>query len=1249
DTRTITHIGNQAVNAGQSVRLSGGGVVTRNADGTLSYRAPSGQSGNVTFSYTVSDGGRSSRGLVAVTVDTAPNGAPLTGSDAASVYAGQSVVLDLLGNDIDPEGSVLSLVSINGTAVGSVGQVITLAGGAGTVTFLGAGNVRYTAGAGQAAGNVTFSYGASDGALSTSGSVSVSVLAASASQTPFAANDQAVVMAGQSVTFDPRVNDADPEGGALTITHVNGQAVASGQSVTVSGGTLTLNANGTLTYAAPSGTTGSLSFTYTVRDPQNLTATATVAVNVIANTSAATPTPPQGGGTLPATYVATTDTVGAVAGVLNFTASAGQTRLVYDTSNRLRYAVSGEGNVREYTYDANGLLRYEKSYPNHEYTAAGLIPTLAQMDTWRNGLADRSTAQVMEYRYDVRGNLIETVRWGWATTAGAASSDEGYQHTYYTYDQAGRLLSRRTLPETHTETFVYDGLGRMTTTTSVDGGTTTVAFYDTGTATTVTTSPSGHVTVSTFNKAGELISQTDSGTGNGSQATANRTFHYNANGQLQRTVVRVFDGRYDTSYVLYDLAGRKVADIGHNGELTEYRYDAQGRVAATIRYASTLSAPNLASLLNPDGTPAPGDEVLLNTIRPPANAWDLWQWTVYDTGGRVIRTVGGDGSTVSYAYDASGRLVSTHAYFNKLAVTSYMTASSLGPAAGTLPAAHATDAITRTFYDRDDRVIGTLNAEGHLSRNVYDEAGQLVETTFYAGPTTAGLRASGTYQQLWDSVAKDAAKDITTRYVYDGQGLLRFTIDALGRVTETAYRDQFASEANGDVRRVTQHASALGALGGYGYAAVKTAVAGLSNAGESRSSWMIYNDRGQLAFTVDPAGAVTGLTYDTEGRVTKAVQYAPLRATTTLPTIATMNGWAASNGADARTTRTYYSARGEVIATIDAEGYVTRSYYHAESQLRDQYRFAMQVTATDAWTIAHVDSALAGNFGNAQLTQYRLDRLGRVSDIYDPRGTRTYIQYHANGLKEYEVTAYGAAEVTGVRLIYDQAGRLVSRYDAQGTANQIQTQYAYDGLGNLASTTDPRGTVTAYAYDKLGRVLTQTRASGTTEAVTTSYQYDAFGQVVKATDARGNASFSYYDQAGRLVRAVDAESYMTTLTYTAFSEVASSKRWYNRVGSTPVVGTLPATPAAHALDATSTFTYDKLSRTLRATDALTSYDEYTYNAFGDQLTHRNKLGGTTVYLYDKRGLLVQETLPAAVYTSAGVQVASSTVNKFEYD
>lgn len=85
---------------------------------------------------------------------------------------------------------------------------------------------------------------------------------------PRTTSDVIEALEDQIVTFSPLANDVEVEGEAMTITHINGQAVTAGQSVTLSGvGSLKLNADGTLTFTPAAHWRGEQAFTYTVQDP----------------------------------------------------------------------------------------------------------------------------------------------------------------------------------------------------------------------------------------------------------------------------------------------------------------------------------------------------------------------------------------------------------------------------------------------------------------------------------------------------------------------------------------------------------------------------------------------------------------------------------------------------------------------------------------------------------------------------------------------------------------------------------------------------------------------------------------------------------------------------------------------------------------------------------------------------------------------------------------------------------------------
>ncbi|WP_353200131.1 cadherin-like domain-containing protein, partial [Sandarakinorhabdus sp.] len=100
---------------------------------------------------------------------------------------------------------------------------------------------------------------------------------------PTAASDAVSLNEDSAVTFSVTANDSDPNGDALAVTAINGAAIIAGTPVTLAGvGTVTLNADGTLTFKPLANYFGTPSFAYTISDGKGGLATGTVNLTVAA-------------------------------------------------------------------------------------------------------------------------------------------------------------------------------------------------------------------------------------------------------------------------------------------------------------------------------------------------------------------------------------------------------------------------------------------------------------------------------------------------------------------------------------------------------------------------------------------------------------------------------------------------------------------------------------------------------------------------------------------------------------------------------------------------------------------------------------------------------------------------------------------------------------------------------------------------------------------------------------------------------
>ena len=256
---TIDVLGNDTDPEGDPLVIEGtptaeNGTVTVNADGTLEYTPNPDFNGDDTITYEISDGnGGTDTAEVAVTV--APvNDAPDAVDDADTTPFNTAVVVDVLGNDTDPDGDTLSVV---GTPTSDDGTVEV--NDDGTITFTP--NDGFT-------GDATINYEITDG---NGGNDTAVVTVTVADNTdPVAVDDEASTDEDTPVTIDVLGNDTDPEGDPLVIEG----------TPTAENGTVTVNADGTLEYTPNPDFNGDDTITYEISDGNGGTDTAEVAVTV---------------------------------------------------------------------------------------------------------------------------------------------------------------------------------------------------------------------------------------------------------------------------------------------------------------------------------------------------------------------------------------------------------------------------------------------------------------------------------------------------------------------------------------------------------------------------------------------------------------------------------------------------------------------------------------------------------------------------------------------------------------------------------------------------------------------------------------------------------------------------------------------------------------------------------------------------------------------------------------------------------
>ena len=238
-----------------SVSTPAHGTATLGADGTITYQPASGYVGADAFDYSIGDGaGGSASGHVAVTV-VSVNAPPVAGDDSAAVAEDGSASIDVLANDIDPDGGALSV-----TAVGQPSHGSTALAADGTVTYVPVANYN---------GPDAFGYSIAD-SIGFADSATVNVTVTATNDAPTATADAATTNEDTPVAINVVANDSDVDGDTLAPSVVSAPDL----------GSVAIAPNGTVVYTPPPNYSGPDSFTYTVSDGHGGTASAAVSVTI---------------------------------------------------------------------------------------------------------------------------------------------------------------------------------------------------------------------------------------------------------------------------------------------------------------------------------------------------------------------------------------------------------------------------------------------------------------------------------------------------------------------------------------------------------------------------------------------------------------------------------------------------------------------------------------------------------------------------------------------------------------------------------------------------------------------------------------------------------------------------------------------------------------------------------------------------------------------------------------------------------
>lgn len=558
-----------------------------------------------------------------------------------------------------------------------------------------------------------------------------------------------------------------------------------------------------------------------------------------------------------------------------------------------------------------------------------------------------------------------------------------------------------------------------------------------------------------YDDSGRLIAVVDAN-GNTNQ------FIHNTDNNMEIVIDRL--GR--TSTYVYDLSGNITAQTNAAGQFTLYAYDGTNHVLSTTdallnstRYAYDFSG-NRTQVINP-----------LNQT----NSF------IYDVQGNVTSQTDPLGNATANSYDGSDNLTNSAQYDSN----NNLLGQSFSIYQGNLlsETRNANYQVTASFlYDPAGRMTSSTDANGFSHSFSYDANGNQTGTSYtWSGP--------------------GGPTNVTTTTVYDAQGRVVQTIDALGNTNRTFYNV---------LGKVDYAVDKLGNTNQFFYDARGNVVQTIGPDGLSTRTF--FDQDGKPIYTMDRNGITgTRTDYDPAGRVTNTVRLMNISITITLVSPGVWSAGVASTGTPYSTSSTEYFLNGWVKSRTGPDGQKTSYTYYADGQTQT-VTDPLNNTTTYAYDAAGRQQYVADALNHTN--QFVFDAVGRnVKTIF---ADNSYITNIFNLLGQ-QVGKVDQATVL-VSNIFDVSGHLTSVVmpnvpDPENPGPPVQPTwtYLYDTNSQRYAMQDAKGRGTTNTFDPFGRLVATRLPLGQTNWTT----YDNLGRVYQQYDFKGQVELMRYDRLGR--------------------------------------------------------------------------------------------------------------------------------------
>ena len=264
-------------------------------------------------------------------------------------------------------------------------------------------------------------------------------------------------------------------------------------------------------------------------------------------------------------------------------------------------------------------------------------------------------------------------------------------------------------------------------------------------------------------------------------------------------------------------------------------------------------------------------------------------------------------------------------------------------------------------------------------------------------------------------------------------------------------------------------------------------------------------------------------------------------------------------------------------------------------------------------------------------TQIKMDENGRTTYVTDDNATNVTLAYNDSDNPTLPTRITDRKTGITTNLTYNDKGQVKRSLTTAG-GSSITENYSYDSDYNLTSHSDPNGNTTYFSYSN-GNLTEVTDAMGHV----TNISNNSNGSPIQVSDPAGKTVNMSYNAYGNLTQTyIPALDITTTYSYDQISRLTSIR---------------------NANGKTSSFVYDENDNIISTTDFLGNDTRYTFDANDNLTVIRNAKGGETTLTYDSNDLLTKQTFQGNTkrysYNTDGSLASSTSANGstryFSYD